>query len=183
MQKTVTVLAALAMASGALAQVNVNISGVESRDGQGAAVNVVMLVNLGTPNAEVLFVGWDLSFTPNAPSWTSEPHMTFGDSAGSNAYDWDMGNWGGVNNSNPLALNGQDATSFFVGGDGLLRIELWEDFVDFSKSVDVRSILKRKNMVLVSAWNNAVLDRYFLRYNFRPKAEWPPQVCEDLKTD
>ena len=59
----------------------------------------------------------------------------------------------------------------------------WEDFVDFSKSVDVRSMLKRKNMVLVSAWNNAVLDRYFLSYNFRPKVEWPPQVCEDLKTD
>ena len=59
----------------------------------------------------------------------------------------------------------------------------WEDFLDFSKPVDVRGILRRKKMVLVSSWNNSVLDRYLLRYNFRPKTEWPPQVCEDLNKD
>ena len=42
-----------------------------------------------------------------------------------------MGDWGGVDNSVPIALAGSVATSFFVGGDGLLRIEFWEDFVDF----------------------------------------------------
>jgi hypothetical protein len=28
-------------------------------------------------------------------------------------------------------------------------------------------------MVLVSRWNNATIDRHLLRYNFRPKTEWP----------
>ena len=133
---SVGAFAVAAMAGGASAQsVNVNLSGLESRDGQGAAINEVLLILL-VPNAEVLGISWDLFFTPNAPSWTSEPHLTFGDSAGSNAYDWDMGSWGGVNNSTPIALSGNDATSFFVGGDGLLRIELWEDFVDFTGAAD-----------------------------------------------
>ena len=49
----------------------------------------------------------------------------------------------------------------------------WNDFSRFGKSVDVRGRLERRGMVLVSAWNNAALNQRFLRYNFRPKVEWP----------
>jgi hypothetical protein len=28
-------------------------------------------------------------------------------------------------------------------------------------------------MVRVSRWNNATINQQFLRYNFRPKTEWP----------
>ena len=133
---SVAASAVAAIAGGASAQsANVNLSGLESRDEQGNAINVVLLVPL-VPNAEVIGIDWNLFFTPNSPSWTSEPHLTFGDSAGSNAYDWDMGGFGGVNNSTPIALAGNVGTSFFVGGDGLLRIELWEDFVDFAGAAD-----------------------------------------------
>jgi len=137
MQKTVALVAVVAMAGGAFAQqVVVDITGVESRDEQGNPINVVLGVDLGVPNAEVTSIAWDLLYTPNSPSWTSEPHMTYGDTGGSNAYDWDMGNWGGVNNSTPITLVGSDSTSFFVGADGILQIEFWEDFVDFAGAAD-----------------------------------------------
>ncbi len=131
--KKVVLVSVLALMIGTTAladQVVVDITGVESRHGQGDGTNVVLSVDLGVANAEVTGIAWDLFFTPNSPSWTSEPHMTYGDSGGSNDYDWDMGNWGGVSNSTPISLAGSDATSFFVGGDGLLRIEFWEDFDD-----------------------------------------------------
>ncbi len=133
MRKIIATFAVATIVGAALAdEVEVNIGGVESRNAQGDPGNVVLLVDLlGVPHAEVTDIAWVLRYTPNAPSLTNEPHMTFGDSAGSNAYDWDMGSWGGVNNSIPISLLGSDATSFFVGGDALLRIEFWEDFVDF----------------------------------------------------
>ena len=56
----------------------------------------------------------------------------------------------------------------------------WKAFVDFSELIDIRPILTDKKMILVSPWNNAVLDRHFLPYNFRPKTEWPELMCEDL---
>jgi len=49
----------------------------------------------------------------------------------------------------------------------------WDDFSRFTKSVDLRARLKQRNMVLVSRWNSATLNQRFLRYNFKPKVEWP----------
>ena len=112
MRKTVAAFAVAAMADGAFAQsVNVNIGNVPSVNGQGDPANIVLLVNLGVPNAEVTGIDWNFAFLPVGASWTAEAHMTFGDSGGSNAYDWDMGNWGGANNSIPVSLNGTDTTA------------------------------------------------------------------------
>ena len=49
----------------------------------------------------------------------------------------------------------------------------WEDFTNFSKLVDPLKLIEAKGMVAVSRWNNAVIDQYFLPYNFYPKQEWP----------
>ncbi len=49
----------------------------------------------------------------------------------------------------------------------------WEDFIDFSRPVDPLALIEAKGMVMVSRWNNAVIDQYFLPYNFYPKREWP----------
>lgn len=134
MRKIVAAFAVVAIASSAFAQsfVSVDITGVESRHGLGGdAPNVVLLVNLpGGAGQEVTSFGWDLLFTPNSPSWTSEAHMQLSDTGETSIFDWDMGNFGGVNNSTPVNLNGSIATSFFVGGDATLRIEFWEDFDD-----------------------------------------------------
>jgi hypothetical protein len=49
----------------------------------------------------------------------------------------------------------------------------WEEFTEFSKMVDPRHLLDSRRMIKVSRWNSATLDQHLLRYNFRPKTEWP----------
>jgi hypothetical protein len=49
----------------------------------------------------------------------------------------------------------------------------WTDFSTFSRSVDALALLKSRRMVLVSRWNSATINQHFLRYNFKPKLEWP----------
>lgn len=109
----------------------VDISGVESRNGLGDGANVVLLINLA-PNAEVVGFDWELFYTPRAPSWTDEPNMRFSDTGQTSNYNWDMGDWGGVSNSDPIALAGSDVFSIMLGADGVLRLEFWEDFVDYN---------------------------------------------------
>ncbi|MBL9127506.1 MAG: hypothetical protein JNL97_07665 [Verrucomicrobiales bacterium] len=50
----------------------------------------------------------------------------------------------------------------------------FERFVDFTRPVDPVPLLQRERMLAVSRWNSAVIDQWFLAYNFRPKTEWPP---------
>ena len=49
----------------------------------------------------------------------------------------------------------------------------WDRFVDFSRSVDLRSLITERGLTSVSSWNSAVINQHFLPYNFRPKTEWP----------
>ncbi|MGH9674663.1 MAG: protein-disulfide reductase DsbD N-terminal domain-containing protein [Bryobacteraceae bacterium] len=53
----------------------------------------------------------------------------------------------------------------------------WDDFVDFSKPVDIAARLVGKGFMKVGWFNNAVINRHFLRYNFSAKTEWPPALC------
>lgn len=52
----------------------------------------------------------------------------------------------------------------------------WEEYTKFSKYVDLPKIIKEKKMVMKSRWSNAVIDQYFLDYQFYPKIEWPTNV-------
>jgi hypothetical protein len=54
----------------------------------------------------------------------------------------------------------------------------WEGFVDFSRPVDVLSLLDERRMIVISRWNSAVINQRLLTYNFRPKTEWPPAADE-----
>jgi hypothetical protein len=49
----------------------------------------------------------------------------------------------------------------------------WRKFSEFPKTIDARDRLSARGMVLVSRWNSATLNQRFLRYNFKPKLEWP----------
>jgi len=49
----------------------------------------------------------------------------------------------------------------------------WQDFTDFAVPIDPDELLSSKQMILVSRWNSATINQHFLRYNFRPKTEWP----------
>jgi len=53
----------------------------------------------------------------------------------------------------------------------------WEEFIRFSKPVDTAVWLRKNAMIKVSCFNNAVINRHFLRYNFAAKTEWPSQLC------
>ncbi len=54
----------------------------------------------------------------------------------------------------------------------------WADFTRFTRRVDLRPFLLERNYLKVSCLNNAVIDRYFLLYNFSAKTEWPAAMCE-----
>jgi hypothetical protein len=47
-------------------------------------------------------------------------------------------------------------------------------FTTFSKPIEPLRLLEQNRMAMVSRWNSATINQYFLRYNFRPKTEWPP---------
>ena len=49
----------------------------------------------------------------------------------------------------------------------------YKDFINFSKNIELRRLLKNKKMVIISKWPNAVINRYFLSYNYFPKKQWP----------
>lgn len=49
----------------------------------------------------------------------------------------------------------------------------WADFSSFDRTADVLGPLRSRRMVLVSRWNSATINQRFLRYNFKPKSEWP----------
>lgn len=49
----------------------------------------------------------------------------------------------------------------------------WADFSRFDRPVDLRRLLRTRPMIAVSRWNSATLNQRFLRYNFKPKLEWP----------
>ncbi len=47
-------------------------------------------------------------------------------------------------------------------------------FTNFSNPIEPLRLLAQNRMAMVSLWNSAIINQYFLRYNFRPKTEWPP---------
>ncbi|MCH7496938.1 MAG: hypothetical protein IH971_03700 [Candidatus Marinimicrobia bacterium] len=49
----------------------------------------------------------------------------------------------------------------------------WEDYVTFDKYIDLPTLMREKKMAMKSQWPNAVIDQYFLDYQFFPKREWP----------
>ena len=51
----------------------------------------------------------------------------------------------------------------------------YKDFINFSKNIELRRLLKNKKMVITSRWPNAVINRYFLSYNYFPKKQWPKE--------
>jgi hypothetical protein len=57
----------------------------------------------------------------------------------------------------------------------------FEDFLRFPLPVDPLPLLERNRMEKVAHFNNAVINRHFLRYNFAAKTDWPEAVCAGAK--
>ncbi len=79
-----------------------------------------------------------------------------------------------------LHNQGREAQGSPLAKSWPLRFEgSFTEFTNFSKAIDLEPRLRGKNaMAMVSYFNNAVINRYFLRYNFAAKTEWPPELCE-----
>lgn len=52
----------------------------------------------------------------------------------------------------------------------------WEDYIQFTKYVDLPKMIAKKKMVMKSRWSNAVIDQYFIDYQFFPKIAWPDAI-------
>ena len=51
------------------------------------------------------------------------------------------------------------------------------DFVGFQNEIDLLERLAEHQMVAVGRFANALVARWFLPYNFRPKHDWPHDAC------
>ncbi len=49
----------------------------------------------------------------------------------------------------------------------------YKDFITFTKYIEIRRFLTKKKMVIINQWPNAVINQYFLNYNYFPKKQWP----------
>lgn len=133
--KTRVAIAVLALAAGTtMAQsITVDISGVESRDGLGDASNVHLQANLGA-GAVVTGISWDVGIETVPPSWLCEPQVEFTTNGGSGSYSLLFSATDCFDGTGFYA--GGAAVNIAVGGDGILDMEFWENFVDFSDAAD-----------------------------------------------
>jgi hypothetical protein len=78
-----------------------------------------------------------------------------------------------------LHNQGRDAQGSGLGKTWPLRFEgSWDAFIAFGKAIDLEPRFRKNGMVMVSYFNNAVINRHFIRYNFAAKTEWPPELCD-----
>jgi hypothetical protein len=111
----------------------VNVAGIQSVGDVGNADNTVLNFQVGA-NSHITSVSYSVNVTAFTPSWLSELGLQFTDSDQGTGVIFTAG---GDNNagtasyadSADLAAIGLD---FFVGADGILRLEFFEDFDDFA---------------------------------------------------
>lgn len=116
------------------APLTVDVTGIQSFGELGDAGNTVLSFDVGA-NATVTSIDYFFDLTANDPSWLSEIGMSFTDSKGNAGVVFTPGigdffegsaSYSGSANLFDLGLD------FQVGNDGILRIEFYEDFDDFS---------------------------------------------------
>lgn len=87
--------------------------------------------------------------------------------------DYNRGTWRKLNTvgrrlpENPLAMRAGWPTRF--EGD-------WAAFATFPRLIDPLPQIRSRRSAVMSRWNAAVLSRWLIRYNFRPKQEWPTEA-------
>lgn len=109
----------------------VNVAGIESTGEQYDPANTVLTYNVGA-NAHVTSVSYNVTLTAFGESYLSEMFLSFTDSDGNGVYfnpgyeDAGPGT-GSYSDSVDLTSIGLD---FYVGTDGLLVLEFFEDYFD-----------------------------------------------------
>lgn len=130
----------LASTSVFAAQFTVDINGVDSYGIFRSPDNAVLSYNIGA-NSYITNVTYNLNFTAYSPSWLSEMAFAFTNSKVTEgvlinpAFIYDVP--GTATFSDSLDLISEDL-DFYVGADGILRLEFYEDYNDPSVSPDGR---------------------------------------------
>lgn len=144
MRKTViasAVAAVFGMAAVGHAQfiTNIDASDAVSFAALGNANNTVLTIDLAA-NAHVTGIGWDMILTTFLGSWGSEARIALGSTDANFLFLQPSSVQGGVTNA-PYSSNGildlvDLELDFFVGADGVLRLEFFESFVDSQTEPD-----------------------------------------------
>lgn len=122
------------------AQLTVDINGIDSYGIFRSPDNVVLNYNIGA-NAYITNVTYNLNLTAYSPSWLSEMAFAITNSKVTEgvlinpAFILDTPGSGTFSDSLDLISEGLD---FYVGADGILRLEFYEDYNDPSISPDGR---------------------------------------------
>lgn len=116
------------------APLTIDITGAQSVGEIGDSGNTVWTYNIGA-GASITAISYSLNLTAFDPSWLSEIGLAFTDSDGIEGVVFNPG----FDDENPGTANYADSAdlealglSFQVGADGILRLEFYEDFDDFT---------------------------------------------------
>lgn len=72
-----------------------------------------------------------------------------------------------------LAHHGRDVEEPLARGWPKSYRGTYEDYVNFAVPVDPVALLAERDLIVVTRWANAAINRRCLRYNFAAKPEWP----------
>lgn len=115
----------------------VDVTGIASNDGFGAAINETRQIYVGA-GSRIVSLGWDVELFADAPSFLSEMAVDMSD-GGANGFSlaplFDVFNPGTQSASGfmDLILGGVD---FYVSNTGFLHLEFFELFDDFPNDFD-----------------------------------------------
>lgn len=116
------------------APLTIDVAGIQSVGQFGDANNTVQLYQVGA-NARITSLSFTGGLTAFRPSWLSEIYLSFTDQALTRGVFFqpglgdDVAGSGVYSSSADLVALGLD---FTVGADGILRLEFFEDYDDFS---------------------------------------------------
>lgn len=122
------------------AQMTVDINGIDSYGSFRSPDNAVLNYNIGA-NSYITGVTYSVNITAYSPSWLSEMGFAFTNSKVTDgvlltpAFIYDDPGTGTFSSALNLVLQNLD---FYVGADGILRLEFYEEFNDSSVSPDGR---------------------------------------------
>ena len=114
----------------------IDISGYNSWDEQGNALNEILSVFVGV-GAEITGIGWDVNLTSAGASWASEAIMLFEDqinlTVGTDDAPVTNANYssGGI-----VDLTDAGVPNILLSADGILDIEFFDSFVDNAGAID-----------------------------------------------
>ena len=115
------------------APLTVNVAGIQSVGEFGDPENTVLTFNVGA-NATITSFAYDVNLSTARPGWLSDFGLAFSDSALTTGVLFNPGygdNFAGTASYADYLDLVADDFSFQVGGDGILRLEFYEDFDDF----------------------------------------------------